>query len=116
MLSSGQTIASRRRYVAIVSLHGTALNDTSYLSAGNASNQLAVLAIWSGDSFSSVYYCYRALCVKEPFPTAPDNLAKTLHKAVDQRRKGLGGVIETASDAFRAEIVYLHGLWHLKPG
>ncbi|KAG8886791.1 hypothetical protein FRB98_000973 [Tulasnella sp. 332] len=83
---------------------------------GNASNQLAVLAIWSGDSFSSVYYCYRALCVKEPFPTAPDNLAKTLHKAVDQRRKGMGDVIETESDAFKAEVVYLHGLWHLKPG
>ncbi|KAG8993946.1 hypothetical protein FRB94_010245 [Tulasnella sp. JGI-2019a] len=82
---------------------------------GNASNQLAVLAIWSGDSFSSVYYCYRALCVKEPFQTAPENLGKTLHKAVDQRRKGMGGPMEAESDAFRAEVVYLHGLWQLKP-
>ncbi|KAG8902358.1 hypothetical protein FRB99_004548 [Tulasnella sp. 403] len=82
---------------------------------GNPSNQLAVLAVWCGDSFSSVYHCYRALCVRQPFPTAKDNLEKTLSKAFESRMKGVDKD-RPASEQFKDAVVLLHALWLLRPG
>ncbi|KAG8934834.1 hypothetical protein FRC02_009154 [Tulasnella sp. 418] len=81
---------------------------------GNPSNQLAVLAVWSSDSFSSVYHCYRALCVKKPFPTARENLEKPLKKALESSRQG-EDVQQTPVEAFKESVILLHGLWHYKP-
>lgn len=49
---------------------------------GNPSNQLAVLASYAGDSLSSAYHYYRALCVKQEFPTARHNLELTFKKSL----------------------------------
>ncbi|GAA97893.1 uncharacterized protein L969DRAFT_52924 [Mixia osmundae IAM 14324] len=49
---------------------------------GNSSNQMAVLASYSSDMFSSAYYYYRALCVGQPFPTARQNLEVTFNKVL----------------------------------
>ncbi|CEH12730.1 Nonsense-mediated mRNA decay protein [Ceraceosorus bombacis] len=50
---------------------------------GNPSNQLAVMATYSGDTFAAVHHYYRALCVRHPFETARQNLKVTLRKAFD---------------------------------
>ncbi|KAJ1596527.1 hypothetical protein NDA11_006062 [Ustilago hordei] len=47
---------------------------------GNPSNQLAVISTYKGDTFGSLYYYYRALCVKTPFAKAKINLEKLLAK------------------------------------
>ena len=47
---------------------------------GNPSNQLAVVSTYQGDTFASLYYYYRALCVKTPFAKAKINLEKLLAK------------------------------------
>ncbi|SJX64415.1 uncharacterized protein SRS1_15056 [Sporisorium reilianum f. sp. reilianum] len=47
---------------------------------GNPSNQLAVVSLYNGDTFATLYYYYRALCVKTPFAKAKVNLEKLLAK------------------------------------
>ncbi|EFP75168.2 uncharacterized protein PGTG_01761 [Puccinia graminis f. sp. tritici CRL 75-36-700-3] len=49
---------------------------------GNPSNQLAVLSSYIPDILSCAYHYYRALCVKNPFPTARQNLGSTFNKAL----------------------------------
>ncbi|KNZ55797.1 hypothetical protein VP01_257g5 [Puccinia sorghi] len=49
---------------------------------GNPSNQLAILSSYIPDVLSSVYHYYRALCVKNPFPTARQNLEGSFTKAL----------------------------------
>lgn len=51
---------------------------------GSPSNQLAVLALYKNDVLSSVYYYYRALCVKSPFESARSNLEATYRKSIDK--------------------------------
>lgn len=51
-------------------------------SNGNPWNQLAVLASYEDDIFSSIRHYYRALCVHEPFDRAKQNLEKTLTKTL----------------------------------
>ncbi|GAC98168.1 hypothetical protein PHSY_005757 [Pseudozyma hubeiensis SY62] len=47
---------------------------------GQPSNQLAVVSLYSSDTFAALYYYYRALCVKTPFAKAKINLEKLLSK------------------------------------
>lgn len=47
---------------------------------GQPSNQLAVVSLYNADTFSALYYYYRALCVKTPFVKAKINLEKLLSK------------------------------------
>ena len=54
---------------------------------GNPSNQLAVLATYSADLLSSIYHYYRALCVKQEFPTARPNLAVTFNRVLEKHEK-----------------------------
>jgi hypothetical protein len=49
---------------------------------GNPSNQLAVLSSYIPDILSCAYHYYRALCVKNTFPTARQNLGSTFNKAL----------------------------------
>jgi protein SMG7 len=86
---------------------------------GNPSNQLAILAMYARDSFGSVLNYYRAICIRLPFPTAKDNLEKTLVKAIDKYKKDgerveSGGGEETKVEVFKEDVVVLHGLWFLK--
>ncbi|KAK9386797.1 hypothetical protein V1515DRAFT_571616 [Lipomyces mesembrius] len=46
-----------------------------YPSLGFPDNQIAVISIFEGSVLSSQYHFYRAMCVKEPFPTAAGNLS-----------------------------------------
>lgn len=50
---------------------------------GNPSNQLAVVALFVGDTFGAMYQYYRALCVRVPFDKARFNLHRLLDKALE---------------------------------
>jgi hypothetical protein len=91
---------------------------------GNPSNQLAVIATYSGDPFLSIYHYYRALCVRVPFDTARQNLELTLRKAVAAwtkeggRERLVAGAAtekqdETAAAVLR-DFVVLHGLFYTR--
>ncbi|KAG8922601.1 hypothetical protein FRC01_013831 [Tulasnella sp. 417] len=81
---------------------------------GNAPNQLAVLAIWTGDSFLAAYHCYRAMAVRQPFPTAQDNLVKSVEKVLAKFKAGEEQPVSTEVDAFKDRVLYLHGIWVTK--
>ncbi|KAI5120400.1 hypothetical protein M0805_000179 [Coniferiporia weirii] len=92
-------------------------------SDGNASHQLAILSSYQKDTFGSLLHYYRALCVRQPYDTASDNLNTVLKKALDQyraaKRDNNRNVEEVQSvpklrvDRFKEWIVVLHGLWYL---
>lgn len=100
---------------------------TEPVPTGNPSNQLAVLASYAGDSLSSAYHYYRALCVKQEFPTARHNLGLTFNKALakpsDNGKPQYGSEkpMDTASlsstamlgEVFQKEFVALHGMLFL---
>ncbi|KAK9452601.1 hypothetical protein V1511DRAFT_490571 [Dipodascopsis uninucleata] len=56
-----------------------------FASSGFPHNQLAVIAVCDGSVLSSTYHFYRAMCVKEPFPTAQDNLVLGFKKFLKNR-------------------------------
>ncbi|KAF9224692.1 hypothetical protein BS17DRAFT_44590 [Gyrodon lividus] len=92
---------------------------------GNPSHQLAILAFYQNDMFSSLFHYYRALCVRQPYDTASENVKKILNKALDQQTKKIkGGALATVSDSgelpprlrveyFKENVVLLHALWRL---
>ena len=51
-------------------------------SSGASHNQLAVIALADGDHLRSTYHLYRALAVKEPHPTAKNNLEVEFKKVI----------------------------------
>lgn len=81
---------------------------------GNAPNQLAVLAIWTGDSFLAAYHCYRAMAVRQPFPTAQDNLVKSVEKVLAKFKAAEEQPPLSEVDAFKESVLYLHGIWVTK--
>ncbi|KAF8311529.1 uncharacterized protein EI90DRAFT_3138368 [Cantharellus anzutake] len=86
-------------------------------SEGNPSNQLAILALYGGDTFSALMHYYRALCARNPFVTSRENLKQCLEKALQAYRKDRDDA-DKQNDyvlAFQRDVVALHGLWHLKP-
>ncbi|KAH8112248.1 hypothetical protein DFH11DRAFT_515324 [Phellopilus nigrolimitatus] len=90
---------------------------------GNASHQLAILSSYQKDSFGSLLHYYRALCVRQPYDTASENLNTVLKKALDQFRAakrssksapGDGRLVpKLRVDRFKEWVVVLHGLWFL---
>lgn len=97
---------------------------------GNASHQLAILSSYQRDAFSSLFHYYRALCVRQPYDTASDNMITVLNKALDlwkarmkrdrEREKDHDDEQITASvppivriNAFKEKVVVLHALWRL---
>ncbi|KAJ1301149.1 hypothetical protein OPQ81_003561 [Rhizoctonia solani] len=107
---------------------------------GNPFNQLAIIYSYQHDFFGAALNYYRALCVRKPFPTAQDNLVRTLAKCLEADRemwrerreqeangsdsgKGKGkaqppGKSPTDKDAskdlesrFKQDVVLLHALW-----
>ncbi|EIW80021.1 hypothetical protein CONPUDRAFT_145058 [Coniophora puteana RWD-64-598 SS2] len=99
-------------------------------SEGNPSNQLAILAQYQRDWFTSLYHHYKALCVRRPFETAADNMRVLLSKQLklwrDSGRHKLvkdGGVSDVAAPApvpvpvrleqFKEQLVLLHASWQL---
>ena len=89
---------------------------------GNPSHQLAILASYQKDSFSSITHYYRSLCVRQPYDTASENLGTVLMKSLDlwrQKEKVKVGTndaevsIRTRVDLLRERIVILHALWRV---
>lgn len=92
---------------------------------GNSSHQLAILAFYQGDMFSSLFHHYRALCVRQPYDPASENVKKILHKALDQQIKKTKDVPQTTMpesgeipprlrvEYFKENVVLLHALWRL---
>lgn len=93
---------------------------------GNPSHQLAILASYQKDSFTSLVHYYRALCVRQPYDTAAENLANVLSKALEQwrartrREREKSGPTESAVvpprvriEQFKERVVVLHALWRL---
>ncbi|KIK96184.1 hypothetical protein PAXRUDRAFT_325992 [Paxillus rubicundulus Ve08.2h10] len=92
---------------------------------GNPSHQLAILAFYQNDMFSSLFHYYRALCVRQPYDTASENVKKILNKALDQQSKRIKGGAQTIPpdsgevpprlrvEYFKENVVLLHALWRL---
>jgi tetratricopeptide (TPR) repeat protein len=88
---------------------------------GNPSHQLAILAFYQGDMFKSLLHYYRALCVRQPYDTASENVKKILNKALDQQAKRTreGQAAENdlpprlRVESFKEKVVLLHALWRL---
>ncbi|THH02022.1 hypothetical protein EW026_g765 [Hermanssonia centrifuga] len=93
---------------------------------GNPSHQLAILSSYQKDIFSSLVHYYRALCVRQPYDTASENLGNVLNKALEQyKQKGLQREREMKEDtvngtastprlrveAFKEKVVILHAQW-----
>ncbi|TRM67084.1 hypothetical protein BD626DRAFT_566125 [Schizophyllum amplum] len=88
---------------------------------GNPSHQMAIIASYQNDVFSSVVHYYRALCVRQPYEPAADNLSTVFHKALDQfkrrkqqeHEKGDASEVSVRSriDSFKDKIVVIHALW-----
>ena len=90
---------------------------------GNPSHQLAILASYKKDSFASLVYYYRALCVRQPYDTAAENLGIVLSKALDlwrqRTRRGEKHMADTPLaprvriEAFKEKVIVLHALWRV---
>ena len=91
---------------------------------GNASHQLAILSSYQKDSFASLFHYYRALCVRQPYDTAAENLGTVLTKALDswrQRMRREKDKIEVSDglsprariDLLKEKVVILHALWRV---
>lgn len=92
---------------------------------GNACHQLAILANYQQDPFTSVLQYYRAMCVKHPYETAAANLDSTLSRNLESYRIALAKLEAGSSELtqspklrverFKKSLVALHGLWRLDP-
>lgn len=92
---------------------------------GNPSHQLAILASYKKDSFTSLVHYYRALCATQKYETAAENLGIVLHKALQSRRtrsrrgrdrqpsNGAEPSYAVQHETFKEDVVILHALWRL---
>ncbi|KAK0194471.1 hypothetical protein F5146DRAFT_1185063 [Armillaria mellea] len=93
---------------------------------GNPSHQLAILASYQKDSFESLAHYYRALCVRQPYDTAAENMGTVLTKALEQwkvrskKEKDTGPPVDPSQvpkivvvTALKEKVVILHALWRL---
>lgn len=93
---------------------------------GNPSHQLAILSSYQKDTFSSLVHYYRALCVRQPFDTASENLGTVLSKALDaykskglqrerdmqeEKANGISPTPRVRVEAFKEKVVVLHAQW-----
>ncbi|KAF9260750.1 hypothetical protein L218DRAFT_572149 [Marasmius fiardii PR-910] len=92
---------------------------------GNPSHQLAILASYQKDMFTSLVHYYRALCVRHPYDSASENIHTVLHKAIEQwktKSRSVGeadlrnAVGKVKIEAFKEKLVVLHGLYRLGLG
>lgn len=91
---------------------------------GNPWHQLAILSTYKKDAFESLVHYYRALCVRQPYDTAGENLGTMLTKALEQwkarikREKDSGGISAPVAprlryEVFKEKVIVLHALWRL---
>ncbi|CDO71518.1 hypothetical protein BN946_scf184910.g17 [Trametes cinnabarina] len=98
---------------------------------GNPAHQLAIIASYQKDTFSSLVHYYRALCVRSPYDTAADNLGTVLAKALEswtsrgakkekeREKEQARGETSLAPrlriEAFKERLIVLHALWSIPP-
>ncbi|KAI0364993.1 hypothetical protein BV20DRAFT_1056743 [Pilatotrama ljubarskyi] len=99
---------------------------------GNPAHQMAILASYQKDTFSSLVHYYRALCVRSPYDMAADNLGTVLTKALDawkargakkekerEKEQARGDAPSMAPrlrvEAFKEKLIVLHALWRAPP-
>uniref|UniRef100_A0A0W0GCB1 Telomerase activating protein est1 n=1 Tax=Moniliophthora roreri TaxID=221103 RepID=A0A0W0GCB1_MONRR len=89
---------------------------------GNPSHQLAILASYQKDMFTSLVHYYRALCVRHPYDSASENIHTVLHKALEQLNAKRGDeaqrnladeVPKIRIEAFKKRVVALHALYRV---
>ncbi|KAF8639187.1 hypothetical protein AX17_001673 [Amanita inopinata Kibby_2008] len=92
---------------------------------GNPSHQLAILASYKKDAYASLFHYYRALCVKQPYDTALNNMGTLLGKTLEQwrlenkRDKNKNAPPEASLhpkfkvEKFKERLVTLHALWRV---
>lgn len=91
---------------------------------GNPSHQLAIISSYKRESFESLAHYYRALCVRQPYEPASENMGSVLHRALEQwkgkQARGFNPDIspfETIESprvrviTFQEKIIILHGQW-----
>ena len=71
---------------------------------GQPSNQLAVVSLYSTDTFAALYYYYRALCVKTPFAKARE-LSSTTRDQTSQARMDNGTMVKKSAAVIWAGLV-----------
>ena len=99
---------------------------------GNPAHQMAILASYQKDVFGSLVHYYRALCVRNPYDTAAENLGTILSKTLTQwknrgskrekdreREHARGESTPMAPrlrvEAFKEKLIVLHALWRITP-
>lgn len=88
---------------------------------GNPFHQLAILASYQKDPFASLVHYYRALCVRQPYDTASENMGTVLTKTLEQWKKKdhesrsppAAAVPKIRIEAMKEKIVVLHALWRI---
>lgn len=88
---------------------------------GNPSHQLAILASYQKDPFTSLVHYHRSLCVRQPYETALENMGTVMSKTLDQwkrkdsasREPHEGAVPKLRIDLLKEKSVVLHALWRL---
>ncbi|KAF9078548.1 hypothetical protein BDP27DRAFT_15877 [Rhodocollybia butyracea] len=88
---------------------------------GNPSHQLAIIASYEKDMFTSLVHYYRSLCVKHPYETASENMAGLLSRTLEQRNTSgkkevppdIAHVPKVLIEEFKHKVVVLHALWRL---
>ncbi|EGO00994.1 hypothetical protein SERLA73DRAFT_105503, partial [Serpula lacrymans var. lacrymans S7.3] len=84
---------------------------------GNASHQLAILAFYQKDMFGSLIHYYKALCVRQPYDTASENMVSMLNKSLEQWKEHQLANDEDNTqprirvDNLKEKILVLHALW-----
>ncbi|KAK2460824.1 hypothetical protein APHAL10511_007294 [Amanita phalloides] len=92
---------------------------------GKPSHQLAILASYKDDAYASLLHYYRALCVKQSYDTALNNMGILLNKTLDRWRTSakhdknknlpLDANLHPGVrvDKFKERLVVLHALWRV---
>ncbi|KAJ3774604.1 hypothetical protein FB446DRAFT_685913 [Lentinula raphanica] len=89
---------------------------------GNPSHQLAIIASYEKDSYTSLVHYYRSLCVKHPYETASENMFGLLSRSLEQWKTGgpshippdLVRVPKMQIEEFKRKVVVLHARWWLE--
>lgn len=81
---------------------------------GTAFNQLAVIDGYLGEGFDCTYHYYRALAVRQPFPSGDVNLERVLKRAFERWRADRE--VGTGVDGFKRDVLSACAILHLRAG
>ncbi|KAF5392866.1 hypothetical protein D9757_000821 [Collybiopsis confluens] len=88
---------------------------------GNPSHQLAIIASYEKDSFTSLVHYYRSLSVDHPYETASDNMDSLLRRVLEHWKAhdpngvppDIAHVPKVQIEEFKKKVVLLHAFWRL---